>query len=216
MTAGWDPLADPVTTRQEVYAYVYELVTGDPQDGSHPYVGKAKDPRERVYGRRPTAHTSRQSVAKDPWKARILPAPHGFRVLETVPATGDPIEDERTLRTAEAYWMRKLKATHNDQRPAYDSAGRPVSRRLTTPRPAAPARRARRTSASRRVQRARGCAFLSLFLAALFVLIRVCLAGGLSGVSLWVVAPVSALFVAVYAFGRLDRLLARIQKGVRR
>lgn len=213
MTSSWDPLGGEAgpAARRPVYAYVYELITGDPQDGPHPYVGKAKDPRERVYGRRPTAHTSRQSVAKDPWKARILPAPHGFRTLETVPATGDPIEDERTLRTAEAYWMRKLKATHNDQRPAYDAAGRPVSRRLTSP----PAPRPGRV-APRRTQQVRSLAFLGLFLLALVLLVRLCLAGGLTGAPLWLAPPVPALVAASMAFRLLDGLVVSVRGPARR
>jgi hypothetical protein len=221
MTASWDPLADPevrtvASDGRGPYAYVYELVTGDPQDGPHPYVGKAKDVEHRVYGR--GGHTSRDSVAKDAWKARILPAPHGYRVLETVPATGDPIEDERTLRTAEAYWMRKLRTTHNEQRPAYDPQGRPVSRRLTTApaRPKPPSRAELAAASRRRAQNVRLALLSMLFVLALFPSMSILSDAQVTGVPYWTFGPGLALAAAVITLLWLDGLWRRITRPQRR
>jgi hypothetical protein len=106
----------PAPARRKVYGYVYELITGDPQDGEHPYVGMTERTiHQRVHGA--GGHTSPESVARDPWKARILPGRAGYRCLERVYDTGDAGENDRALRRAEAAWIDRLRTTHNDVRP---------------------------------------------------------------------------------------------------
>lgn len=132
--------------RRAVYGRIYELITGDPQDGPHPYVGQTVQTiHQRVHG--PGGHTSPASVAKDPWKARVLPGRAGYRLLETVYDTGDPGENQRALDRAEDFWIDRLRTTHNDVRPVRPPVHEPQPprrpRTTQTARPT-PARRRRR------------------------------------------------------------------------
>jgi hypothetical protein len=138
------PIAPPA--RRPVYGRVYELITGDPQDGLHPYVGQTTTTiHRRVHG--PNGHTSPQSIAKDPWKARIRPGRAGYRCLKTIYATGDPGSDQVRLDMAEAFAIDELKTTHNDQRPIRPvgdaprrRTSKPATRSVRTKRRRAPAR----------------------------------------------------------------------------
>jgi hypothetical protein len=117
-----------------VYGRVYELITGDPRDGEHPYVGMTTQTiHQRVHG--PNGHTSPASVTRDLWKARILSGRAGYRLLENVYDTGDPAENERALRRAEAYWIDRLRPTHNDVRPVRPPLHHPQPAKRATPRP---------------------------------------------------------------------------------
>lgn len=107
---------EPVARPRRVYGYVYELVTGDQRDGAHPYAGQTTTTiHRRVHG--PGGHTSPESVAKDPWKARIRPGPAGYRCLKRIYATSDPGSDQVRLDMAEAFAIDELKTTHNKVRP---------------------------------------------------------------------------------------------------
>ena len=135
-----------------VYGRVYELVLRDQPPDSHAYVGKVTAPttiHQRVFGRSASAHTSPQSVTHDPWKAEISPGRAGYRLLETVYDTGDEAENDRALRRAEAFWIDRLRPTHNIVRPVRP-AGAPLAPRArgravaARPLPPARARRTRR------------------------------------------------------------------------
>jgi hypothetical protein len=126
-----------------VHGRIYELRLRNPwPDEDHPYVGKTETTiHRRVHG--PNGHTSARSVVKDPWKARILPGPAGYRLLETVYATGDVAEDDRALRRAEAFWIDRLRPKYNDVRPVRPFADEPQ-----------PARRAKSKTAPTEQRRA--------------------------------------------------------------
>lgn len=135
---------------REVYGRVYELITGDPRDGPHPYVGKTTQTlHQRVHASR-NAHTSPQSIARDPWKARILPGREGYRLLETVYATGDQMADERELRRAENFWMDRLRTKRNDVRPVRPPVHEQLPRTVKSAPKREPARRSRAQRAARR------------------------------------------------------------------
>lgn len=159
----------PQARDRQIYGRVYELITGDPQDGPHPYVGKTiQTLHQRVHASR-SAHTSAASIAKDPWKARILPGAAGYRLLENVYDTGDLAENKRALARAESDWMDRYRTTHNKIRPVRP----PVHERPAPARPASrpkvtPAARARRHRAERRI-----VAFALLFVGAFFLVARV-------------------------------------------
>jgi hypothetical protein len=123
-----------------VYGRVYELNLSDPApDEEHPYVGMTTGSiHSRVHGRQESAHTSPASIAKDPWKARILPGSAGYRQLEVVYATAHPDEDERAMRRAEAFWIDRLRPKYNIVRPVRPFAdekpvGRPRMKRVAAP-----------------------------------------------------------------------------------
>lgn len=125
-----------------IYGRVYELVLrGQPPD-SHAYVGKVTAPttiHQRIFGRSASAHTSPDSIARDPWKAGILPGRAGYRLLETVYDTGDDAENDRALRRAEAFWIDRLRPTYNIVRPVRPAGSPPPQSRR--PRRTSPARR---------------------------------------------------------------------------
>jgi hypothetical protein len=103
-------------TARPIYGYVYELILRGQTDIEHSYVGMTTTTiHRRVHGS--AGHTSPGDVAKDPWKAGILPGRAGYRCLEIVRVTGDPAEDDRALRRAEAFWIDRLRPVHNDVRP---------------------------------------------------------------------------------------------------
>jgi hypothetical protein len=204
------PEREPVrpAPRRKVYGYVYELITGDPVDGEHPYVGMTEQTiHQRVHG--PGGHTSRESVARDPWKARIRPGRAGYRCLERVYDTGDPAENDRALRRAEAFWIDRLRPTHNTVRPVRPPAHetQPPKRRPAAPRP--PARRRRRVPAR---------ALVFLFVALTFSLIAgravayVTTAGHWSPAVPWIVGPVVGAFLAWRVFWSAHRSLRKLMR----
>lgn len=151
--------------RRPVYGRVYELITGDPWDGAHPYVGLVRAPR--TITARVNEH--RRDVDRYPWKAHILPGRAGWRQLEVVYATADPSADEASLRRAEADWIDRLRTTHNDVRPVRP----PVNQVQPAPRAARPAAKVRRRARRRvpvRPIAALALMALSTWLAAWFVL----------------------------------------------
>ena len=188
--------------RREVYGRVYELITGDPRDGEHPYVGMTRQTiHQRVHAGR-NAHTSAQSVARDPWKARILPGRAGYRLLETVYATDDDAADARELRRVESFWIDRLRTTHNDVRPVRP----PVHER-------GPVRVRRRTAVQRRASRrtrGRVVSLLLLVAAFTFLAVRAILLMQLP----WPLAPLAGLSVGTAlgwaAFDWLDRRYRRL------
>src|SRR5689334_19792428 len=91
--------------RRPIYGFIYALRLRGWTDERPPYIGKCKGHtptavNTRVHGRSRSAHTSPQSIAKDPWKADILPGKDGWMILERVYATGDEAEDDARLRRA--------------------------------------------------------------------------------------------------------------------
>jgi hypothetical protein len=147
--------------RRPIFGFVYELKTRGQAPGTSAYVGKCVGPtpkavQERVHGSSASAHTSAQSVARDPWKADILPGRDGWRILERVYVTGDPEADEAALRRAEADWIDRKKTIHNGVRPVrpFGEQPRPVPRHRVAPQPARP----RPVSAREQQRRAREAA----------------------------------------------------------
>ena len=130
-----EPRPDRPHNRPPVYGRVYELFTGDPRDGEHPYVGRTTT----TIAKRVRRHKSADDIARDPWKARIIDGPRGYRLLETVYSCGVVAEDARSLARAEAFWIDRLRPTHNDVRPVRPRLGDPLPSR---PRDTASRRRA--------------------------------------------------------------------------
>lgn len=121
------PIPVSGTRRRRVYGYVYELITGDPRDGLHPYAGQTTETiHQRVHGSR--GHTSAASIAKDPWKARIRPGRAGYRCLKVIYGTDNPGADQVRLDMAEAFAIDELHTTYNDRRPVRPATG-PAPRR---------------------------------------------------------------------------------------
>lgn len=199
--------------RREVYGRIYELITGDPRDGAHPYVGMTEGTiHQRVHGSR--GHTSPESIAKDPWKAHILPGRAGYRQLEVVYATGNPMEDDRSLRRAEAYWIDQLRTTYNKVRPVRP----PVHERVVLPRRAvrvAVKRSPAQIRAARRT-RLRVLAFLALTAVFAFLSARLVLAMHLPWPQVpWITAPIVGIALGWIAFEWLDRKYRRLTRGRR-
>lgn len=136
------------TVRRErsrrIYGRVYELFTSRPADGEHPYAGKVKAPK--TIAQRRDEHIREAGEPGCEWKAYILPGKAGYRLLETIYATGDDRADEAALRRAEAFWIDKLRTTYNVVRPVRPPHGTPLSTRPADSRPArgATPRRAKR------------------------------------------------------------------------
>lgn len=157
MTAG-DEYVPRHAPAREVYGRVYEVFTTRPDlDGEHPYVGKTCQTIHRRVHAGPRAHTSPESIAKDPWKARIRPGRDGYRQLEAIYATGDKAVDEASLRRAEAFWIDRLRTTHNDVRPvrppAHEQPARTARAKPARP-PSATTFRAAQTRTRRRQESA--------------------------------------------------------------
>lgn len=201
------PVADtrPRSTRRSVYGYVYETITGDPRDGEHPYVGMTETTiHNRVHG--PAGHTSRQSVAEDPWKARILRGRAGYRCLERVYDTGDPDENDRALRRAEAFWIDRLRPTHNTVRPVRPPLHQPQPPRAT----ARPAVKVARRRPQRRVP-VRAVTFAVLV--AVFTTLAACLIVAMHlpwPAVPWVVSPALGVALAWRVFWTLHRSIRRL------
>lgn len=117
-----EPRPDRPHGRPPVYGRVYELFTGDPRDGEHPYVGRTTT----TIAKRVRRHKSADDITRDPWKARIIDGPRGYRLLETVYSCGIAAEDARSLARAEAFWIDRLRPTHNDVRPVRPRLGDPL------------------------------------------------------------------------------------------
>lgn len=126
---------EPTADARVVVGFVYELVLEGQRPGEHPYVGKVMGATKaavtrRVHGNQSSAHTSLQSIARDPWKSRILSGTKGYVVLEVVRGTsGDKAENDRAVRRAEAFWIDRLNPTYNDVRPVRREKPAPVSKR---------------------------------------------------------------------------------------
>lgn len=192
-----------------VYGRVYELNLRNPApDEEHPYVGMTTTTiHRRVHGS--AGHTSPADVAKDPWKARILPGTAGYRLLETVYSTGNPVEDNRTLRRAEAYWIDRLRPKHNDVRPIRPFADEPQpARRTKVSKPVPqPRRRARRSWGSR----------IRITLCLAFIIAATAGSAWLvAGMRLpwplatWIAAPTIGIVVGWAAFWRLHRAVRKL------
>lgn len=202
-TAGRRPawqVADEIISGagRAVIGFVYELITGNPADGPHPYVGKTTQTiHQRVHGR--NGHASARSVAKDPWKARILPGAAGYRCLEIVRSTGEGEQaDADALRRAEAFWIDKLRPTHNEVRPV-----RPPKHET---QPVKPRRETRvpLTLGQRRARR-RLVMFALLAGVCVFLAVRLVLAMHLPWPPApWTIGPATGLFGAWLIFVQLD------------
>lgn len=199
--ADWDTApASPAPTRR-IYGVVYELVLSGQRTDETSYVGKAKSMRARMAATG-TGHRSPSSIAKDPWKAHILPGRAGYRILERVPATGDKHADEAALRRAESDWIDRRRPTYNDVRPVRPRVHEAQPRKR-------PARQQRARSRARR-------GWLTLLVVA--VLYAIPLANVLSVVlaawpiAPWIATPVIATMFAwstVRAFFCFTRRVAR-------
>jgi hypothetical protein len=188
-----------------IYGRIYELCLRGQGPDEHSYVGMTTTTiHRRVHGS--AGHTSPDSVARDPWKARILPGPAGYRLLETVYSTGDCEENDRALRRAEAFWIDRLRPTENDVRPVRPFG--PPQRRAQQARPARPASRP-----TRRRRRSRVLAVLCLasMLAWVYIVARVVVAMHLPWPAApWVAAPVLGTVIGWTAFARTHRAVRRI------
>lgn len=187
-----------------IYGRVYELLLRGQSPDTHVYVGKVKAPtsiKARVFGSSASAHTSPQSIARDPWKAGIV----SYKQLEVVYATGDPTEDDKALRRAEAYWMDRLKTTKNIVRPIREAG------RATPPRPtrAVPVRE----MARRRRRNGRTFAVLALAVMLTALTARVIVAMDLPWPAApWVVSPAVGTLAAWHVFWRLHREFRRLTR----
>lgn len=189
-------------TGRAVFGRVYELVLRGQRDDEHTYVGKTEQTiHQRVHGGR-NAHSSPQSVARDPWKAGILPGRAGWRQLEVVYDTGDPAENDRALRRAEAFWIDRLRPTKNDVRP--------VRPRVTVMPPATamrrPSQRELNRLAARRRARRRTVGLLVLVALFTFAAARVAVQMQTPWPAFpWVAAPIAGVALGWATFGRLLR-----------
>jgi hypothetical protein len=181
-----------------VYGRVSELITGDPRDGLHPYVGQTRlTIHQRVHGS--GGHTSPESIRKDPWKARILPAAAGYRLLRTVYATADPAQDQDRLNALEALMIDELRTTHNTVRPIR-SPGQVPPVRVPQPRE------------SRRLP-FRFWAFAVLACALIALVARVVVAMHLPWPAApWVASPVLGVVVARWLLTSLQRETRRLTR----
>lgn len=191
-----------------VFGRIYELNLRDPApDEEHPYVGKCQSTiHQRVHGRSTSAHTSALSIARDPWKARILPGRAGYRLLETVLSTGDPAEDDRLLRRAENYWIDRLRPKYNNVRPIRPFANQPQPQRQA---------RANVTITRRRRQRrrfpVRAIAFLSLVVTLTALAARVIALMDLPWPQVpWVASPVLGVLLAYRIHCALRRAVRKV------
>lgn len=194
-----------------VHGRVYELVTRDQPPGSHAYVGKVTAPttiHQRVFGKSSSAHTSPESVARDPWKADILPGRAGYRLLETVYDTGDEAENDRALRRAEAFWIDRLRPLHNvvrPVRPAGERGSRPQRKRGPNP----PTLRPRRRKPRRKL--AKPITLFVLISAFTYLSGRVLIMMDLPWPQVpWVGAPMLGLALGWSTFWKLHRSIRRL------
>lgn len=197
----------PVVLRRRVIGRVYELILADRSDDRDTYVGKTEGTiHQRVHGKQSSAHTSSESVAKDPWKARILPGRAGYRLLENVYDTGSPAENDCALRRAEAWWIQRMNPRHNDVRPV-----KPVGQhaRATPVRPAV-----RRTARPRR-SIVKPLALLVLVALFTYLSARVLVAMQLPWPAApWVGAPGAGVILGWYCFEHSHRAARRARRKV--
>lgn len=199
-----------------VHGRIYEVITrGQPPD-SHAYVGKVTAPttiHQRIFGRSNSAHTSPESIARDPWKASIVPGRAGYRLLETVYDTDDEAENDRALRRAEAFWIDRLRPAHNIVRPVRPAGEKRAPRLAYAERgPLAPLT-ARPAPARRRKPRKIGkpIALLALIAAFTFLTAYVLLMMKLPWPQVpWVGAPVLGLALGWSTFWKLHRSIRRL------
>lgn len=193
---------------REVYGRVYEPITSRPEvHGRHPYVGQTRQTvHQRVHGR--GGHTSALSVAKDPWKADILPGRAGYRVLKTIYATGDPGADQVRLDMAEAFAIDELNPTHNTQRPI---------RPAPEPRPPRPPSRRELAELSRR-QRTRARLVCLLVVVAIFTVLAARVTSGMqvSPSFPWFASPALGVALGWPTFWWLHQQVRRLARGSRR
>jgi hypothetical protein len=202
-----------------IYGRVYEVRTSSQPPDSHAYVGKVVAPTTvemRIRGTSASAHMSPSSIAKDPWKADILPGRDGYRVLEVVRMTGDPAEDDRALRRAEAFWIDRLATLYNDVRPVRPATAlRPPPIPVRTSRPAPARLTARERNAMVYRRRARRRLSMVLAMATLFTYLaaRVMIAMALPWPAApWIVSPVVGIAAAWYLFWRAHRTWRRLAR----
>jgi hypothetical protein len=193
-------------TARPVYGRVYEVVLRGQPEAQHSYVGKTTQTiHQRVHGS--SGHTCAADVARDPWKAGILPGRAGYRLLETVYDTGDPAENARALARAESFWIDRLRPLHNDVRPV-----RPIGEvRTAVRRQPRPSRTIVRATRRRRRKFGKPIALLALvalftFLAAWFV-VAMQLPWPQAP---WISSPVIGLALGWTVFWRIHRSVRRI------
>lgn len=197
-----------------IYGYVYELFLAGQPDTDHSYVGMTTTTiHRRIHG--PGGHASAESVARDPWKARILPGRAGYRCLEIVRDTGDPAENDRALRRAEAFWIDRLRPVHNDVRPVRPP-GEPVRSRRESARVGESRRKPRPRGNGRPVRRRRPWPVIAL---ALFVIPPVVLvARVVSAMELpwpaapWIAAPTVGTLIGWNLYWRARRGWRRLTR----
>jgi hypothetical protein len=142
---AWEPEPVRAAPSGAVFGYIYETIERGQRDGEHRYVGKTEQTiHERAHGR--AGHTSKASVAKDPWKANILPGRRGYRCLEVVRDTGEGYQaNKRALARAEAFWIDRLRPARNKVRPVRPPSNvpepAPVAERAPLPLPRMSGRR---------------------------------------------------------------------------
>lgn len=194
-----------------IHGRIYELVLRGQTPDSHAYVGKVTAPttiHQRVFGRSNSAHTSPESVARDPWKAGILPGRTGYRLLETVYDTGDEAENDRALRRAEAFWIDRLRPVHNIVRPVRPAGAREHHAR---PRPSALVRTRPHSSRRPRRKLAKPITLLTLIAAFTYLAARALLMMELPWPQVpWVGAPVLGLALGWSTFWKLHRSIRRL------
>lgn len=197
--------AGPVGPRR-IVGFVYEAILRDQAPGTHAYIGKVMGATqaavtERFHGGSPSAHTSPESIRRDPWKARILPGRSGYRILERIRDTGDPEENDRAVRRAEAFWIDRLRPEFNVVRPVRP----PATVRQPAPRPRKPAP-ARGRAAGRDWRRALApAAIISLMIAYAVSLAVFLHMGGATGPIAWVLPPAVSVFLTWRTVTRVER-----------
>ena len=192
--------------KRKIFGRVYEVFVRGQRPGEHVYVGKTEQTlHQRVHG--PNGHTSPASIAKDPWKAGILPGAAGYRLLENVYDTGDPAENDRALRRAEAFWIDRLRSTRNTVRPVRPPASERAPRRKAPgPRALAERKRARRT-------KVRSAILLMLFAVFTWLAARVAVGMEMESPAFpWVASPMVGGMSAWFTFWYVHRAFRRLTR----
>lgn len=206
-TAGvWETDPEPLVAKPtgEIFGYVYETIERGQRDGEHSYVGKTETTiHQRVHG--PSGHTSPRSVAKDPWKANILPGKRGYRCLEVVRDTGEGYQaNKRALARAEAFWIDRLRPLRNQVRPVRPPSNAPE------PRPVAAERAPVRSPSGRKI-------LLSVLICLFTALVAMLLsAAHAPWWGPWGVAPGAGLVVGWASFVRIVTAWERKRRKLRR
>jgi hypothetical protein len=193
---------------REVFGRIYELILDGQRADEHSYVGKTtRTIHQRVHGR--GGHTSAASIAKDPWKARILPGRAGYRQLELVYCTGEGLAaDKAALARAEAFWIDRLRTVHNDVRPVRPPE--PI-------KPPRPSRRRPAPTARRKSRRSSGklTALLLLFAVFTSVVAYVLMTAQASPPVVWVVSPAVGTLISWKIFYAAHRKAQKIRRALR-